>query len=548
MRSKPKRVLLLYTDKYYFIKQVYPFGLDIIANHLRKYDYKVTIDYPFLPEPDLETNLKQIIARTKPDLIGLGIRNLDTTMACEPFGDFEGPGYRTFFFLPDIKAIVDIVKRLVPEVPIIAGGGAFTISPIAILKILGIQYGIVGEGEEPLRKFLDAYPDEKKFFKIPNLGFRRGDAFIFNHRQSFTFEKESGPIEREKKFNYAYETAGLPVQVKRGCNQACSYCVEPRIEGKKIVFKDHIAVIEELRFIADRHEGIRNIFFVDTEFNIPDLDYGSKLIKKILGAGLHERFRFSSQFLSRPFGFEFAKLLHEAGFSIILTCDSFADTVLDKNRSSYRKKDSIHTLELCEQFNLDCTVNLIFGLPGETYETIDETLSLMMQYPPNTARRYEYTFGGRVYEGTPLCRFIENQESGQHLYGNRSEGYIEPYYYCTPENPFKLKTYIQQRFPFFTEHQIRDDRVFRQRLAVAFLADQGRWNHAVAKFEENDLEARSSSYDYLFRKLAESGELKTAKAVSEQFMEAILQSGASDKYKDQIPVIKYYINILTEGD
>ena len=51
-----------------------------------------------------------------------------------------------------------------------------------------------------------------------------------------------------------------------------------------------------------------------------------------------------------------AELVAEAGFAIILTCDSFADSVLEKNGSSYREKDITETIELCEKFSIDCTL------------------------------------------------------------------------------------------------------------------------------------------------------------------------------------------------
>jgi len=405
MPRKLKNVLLLYTDKYYLIKQVYPFGLDLIANHLRRHDFSVTIDYPFLPLPDLETNLIEIIKRCKPDAIGLGIRNIDTAMSCEKFGNHKGPGCKTFYFLPDIKKIVEIIQNFSPDMPIIAGGGAFTVSPEAILEFLGIEYGIVGEGEDPMLQFLNAFPDKEKIKKIPNMVFKTGNGFYVNQRQSYSFKKNRVLNESDAKFNYSHENSGLPVQVKRGCNQNCSYCVEPLIEGNKFIFRNHGDIIAELKTIAENYDGIKSIFFTDTEFNIPNLKYCSDLVKKILKAGLHEYFRFSSQFLSKPFDENFAKLLADTGFSVILTCDSFADSVLSTNKVSYRQKDITQTLGLCEKFNIDCTVNLVFGLPGESYETVDYTIEQMMKYPPNALRRYEYTIGGRIYHGTPLSRF-----------------------------------------------------------------------------------------------------------------------------------------------
>ena len=115
-----KKILLLYTDRYYLIKQVYPFGLDLIADYLRRWGHQVTIDYPFLPYTDLEINLKNLLEQTLPNAIGLGIRNLDTCMSCEQYGDYSGDGYSTFYFLPDVKKIVELIRKYAPEEPIIA--------------------------------------------------------------------------------------------------------------------------------------------------------------------------------------------------------------------------------------------------------------------------------------------------------------------------------------------------------------------------------------------------------------------------------------------
>lgn len=98
MSNKFKNILLLYTDKYYLVKQVYPFGLDIIANHLRRFGHEVTIEYPFLTESNPETNLREILNLSNPDFIGLGIRNLDTTMSCEKYGNQKDSDTKHFTF------------------------------------------------------------------------------------------------------------------------------------------------------------------------------------------------------------------------------------------------------------------------------------------------------------------------------------------------------------------------------------------------------------------------------------------------------------------
>jgi radical SAM superfamily enzyme YgiQ (UPF0313 family) len=539
-----KKVLLLYTDKYYLIKQVYPFGLDLIADYLRECGHEVTIEYPFLPHADLETNLRVLLEQDAPHLIGLGIRNLDTCLSCEKYGDYGGDGYTTFYFLPEVKKMVDMIKKYAPGLPIIAGGGGFTISPVAMLEYLGINYGVVGEGEEPMRQFLEVFPDMEKISEIPNLAYYNNGDYIINQRRKYCFRKDMWPCARERKFSYALETAGLPIQVKRGCNQRCSYCVEPFIEGRTYLFRDIDGVIEELKIISQAHDSVSNIFFVDTEFNLPDLSYCSRLVKRIIEEGLHEHFRFSSQLLPKPFEPEFGATLAEAGFSIIFTCDSFSNQVLEKNQASYRLADIVRTLEICEKTGIGTTIAMIFGLPGETYETVDQSIGQMRRYPPNFLRRYEYTVGGRIYQGTALCRFVEKERVEGHLYGLKSEGYLEPYYFCSPESPVKLKEYIEKTSDYPIAYDNRYDEMRFRSLALSYLADQGRWEEATSLFFKSDLSVQSSIYEYFFRKLTGAGRVIDAKLVSENLLLAIQDNGAPPHYKDQVNLARFYLSCL----
>ncbi|MBW1780136.1 MAG: radical SAM protein [Deltaproteobacteria bacterium] len=540
---KNANILLLYTDKYYLIKQVYPFGLELIASTLRRYGHHVTVEYPYLPEPDLETNVLNILAQNRPEVIGLGIRNLDTCLSCEAYGDCGGNEYRTFYFLPEIKKIVDLIKTHVPECPIILGGGGFTMAPQAILTYLGITYGVVGEGEEPFRQFVDAFPDREKMARIAGLARMDGN-YKVNPRETYQFTGRMVPNEREVKFRFALETTGIPVQVKRGCNQKCSYCVEPLIERGRIIYREIDQVIGEMKAISRVDDSIRNVFFVDTEFNLPDLSYCSRLIKRIIEEGLHERFGFTSQFLPKPFDSGFAECLAEAGFSIILTCDSFADDVLKTNQVSYREKDIQNTLEICEEQGLPCTVSMIFGLPGETYETVDYSIERMKQFNPGFLRRYEYTVGGRIYQGTHLCRLIETGGVEKYLYGTRSKGYIEPYYFCAPESPLKLKQHIEKGLGYSIAYENRYDAISTRSLAVAYLADQERWEEAVSRFRNSGLAVRSKIYDYFFRRLTGAGRMKDARLVSENLLSAIQEGKEGDDYREQAPLIQFYLNCL----
>ena len=540
-----RRVLLLYTDAYYLVKQVYPFGLDIVASFLRAHGYEVMLEYPFLPGPDVEENLEEIIARTRPDCIGLGIRNIDTTMACEEYGSFQGPGFSALYFLPQVKTLCTWLQEHVPDVPLIAGGGGFSISPEAMLGELGLWYGIHGEGEESFLAFLRAWPDREKIRDIPGLAWRDASgASGKNSRAAYTFSPHI-PLHRDPGFRYAFETAALPVQLKRGCNQGCSFCVEPLLEGRRFLFRDRQNVLNELQELAGAYPDVRKIFFIDTEFNIPDLEYPLALLRGILDAGLHEHFRFASQFLPRPFTPELAQLLAEAGFSLVFTCDSFADSVLEHNGMSYRQKDILQTLEICADHGLDHTVDLIFGLPGETRASLNQTLELMLRFAPSELRRYEYTIGARIYQGTPLCRVLTLPGEESHIHGRQTPGMLEPCFYCSPEPPLVLKKHIDARLPFALEFRNFCDDAKRQRLGVCRLADQKRWNATAEMFFSLDTASQAGVYAYVFRSLVKDNETDMARALLEYVWTVMTEAGGG--YEESLMMVEYYLGLLEQG-
>ncbi|MDY6952474.1 MAG: radical SAM protein [Thermodesulfobacteriota bacterium] len=542
MSAYSKSVLLLYADKYYLLNQVFPAGLDLISRYVRRRGHRVVTAHPFLPDRDYKRNIREAIRRTEPDCVGIGIRNLDTCMSCEEHGDYEGRDYRTFYFLPPIRDVVSEIRNTIPEVPLVAGGGAFTMSPVAILTYLGLDYGIVGEGEEPFCQFIEAFPDEEKIRQIPNMVYRCHDGYKVNRRQPYTFDTDLASEDRDDGFDFALQATGVPVQVKRGCHHRCSYCVEPLIEGRQFVFRPIDSVINELKIMAEV-EAADRVFFVDTEFNVPDLRHGTALVKALLREGLHERFRFVTQLIPKPFDASFAALLAEGHFAVVFSCESFSRAVLENNYISYGEKDILGAIEASERAGLHSTVSLIFGLPGEDYQTMDHTLSRMNQYPAGPLREYEYTIGGRIYEGTPLCEYVERNSPSRDLYGKRSQGYVSPYYFCAPESPFRVHEYVRAGSSDMLCYHKRYDEGDFEEVAIGYLSDHQLWGDAVERFRESDMRVQLGIYDYLFKKLLHFGRQDNARDISRAMLEKMSGPGAQID-PGQAEVVKFYLSRL----
>jgi hypothetical protein len=280
-----------------------------------------------------------------------------------------------------------------------------------------------------------------------------------------------------------------------------------------------------------------------SKFNIPDLTYCTDLVTAILHEGLEGRFRFVTQLVPKPLNSNFLRLLGEAGFSVVLTSESFSNSVLNQNHMAYKDDDIVQAIEACSKAVVNCTVSLIFGLPGETPETMAHTLARMKEYPVGPMRTYEYTVGGRIYQGTPLCDYVEHEKPTNHLYGTPSGGYLAPYYFCSPYSPFEVERFVRTAFPDLQCHDSRYDAETHQRLAISYLCDQGLWVDAVGCFLTAKPSVQEAAYDYLLKQLVRLERWDDAKTISMAFLDNMEKQGAADS--GQVDVAKFYLSHLT---
>lgn len=89
-----------------------------------------------------------------------------------------------------------------------------------------------------------------------------------------------------------------------------------------------------------------------------------------------------------------------------------------------------------------------------------------------------------------------------------------------------------------------DNEATRQILGTAYLVDQKRWAAAADWFLKIDLPAKTTIYDYLFRNLSNSGQIDTAKIISNHLLDRILESGKQDQYSEQLLLIRFYTSLL----
>ncbi len=450
---KPRKILFIYANPLSPEKKHLPYGLLWMSQNLK--DCEVRVVDAFMEYPaDPFAGVAKEIADHSPDLIGIGLRNIDSQTSIElKKGNFSPPdgSFKTIYLMPDVERLVSRIKASIEgrDIPVVIGGGGFQAAPGAILRSLDLRYGITGPGEGSFTPFIEhcfnggskqgiaglvEYLGDDRFSETPRRFFEDG----FRHFISLD------TIPENLKQNLDQTTLGM--KTRYGCPGKCSYCLDPHIEGSAVCYRDMDDIFRQL-IEYTKDVRINKIHFTDPEFNMPDLEFSTAILRQIIRRGFDYRFAFSSQFVAGPMTRQFAGLLYKANLRDFgFTIDSVDDDVLRMNGRRCDARTIRENIDICIDNGIFLMINFIVGMYGETQKSLEEVIDFCRSYE-KAPLQFSFVFGLRIYEKTPLGRMIDNDYDtfSRYVYGKRTFQWLEPCYFSTPRSPY-------ENYLYFNEH------------------------------------------------------------------------------------------------
>ena len=355
-----------------------PSGPVYVAGAVRQAGHAVQI-YERLFADDLASELTNKISDFHPDVIGISVRLVfgDELDSAAPLGTCHTD------LRPQVKEIVDTIRHS-STAPIIMGGPGFNYYARDWLEYLDLDYGIRGEGEESFPLFITRLAEGGDIYSVPGCVFRKDGSF---HSVSplpvQDLDSQALPAYDLLDWQlFAGKNITPAIFTKRGCAFSCTYCPYSKLEGKRYRLKSPRRVIAEARHILkSTHAGM--VRFCDNNFNAPRQH--AEAICKALIAGKAE-FQWGTGDL-RPVGVtaDFCHLMEDSGcFYVNLAMESASEGMLKSMQRGYTVKQVRHSLESLSRSKIPFSASLMLGAPGETPETIAESLSVLDDYPiPN---------------------------------------------------------------------------------------------------------------------------------------------------------------------
>ena len=395
-RSTRARVLLVSSNRERQPMPVVPNGVACVAAALDDAGYDVRVlDLCFARRPH---DVARRAARDfRPDVIGLSVRNIDNS-------DLVALRHYT----PEAAGILAALREAAPRAQVIAGGAAFGVAPASLFETLGVDYAVAGDGERATVAIMDSLAAGRAPGAIPGVVRRNGDRIELaaaggdSGSESGLDSLPSTHMHRWLDLR-AYERRGgtVPVQTKRGCVFKCVYCTYLNVEGWGYRLRDPEAVVDEIAELR-RDAGVRHFEFVDSTFNSPPR-HAAAVCESIVRRGLKVKLD-TTNFTPASVPPYLLEPMRHAGFRWLgITAESASDAVLERLGKGFDAERVRRVAEDVERAGMRVLWIFLVGGPGETRDTLAETLRFAAWRMARGDAVY-LTVGVRIYPGTQLQR------------------------------------------------------------------------------------------------------------------------------------------------
>uniref|UniRef100_UPI0011F345C5 hopanoid biosynthesis associated radical SAM protein HpnJ n=1 Tax=Siccirubricoccus phaeus TaxID=2595053 RepID=UPI0011F345C5 len=232
--------------------------------------------------------------------------------------------------------------------------------------------------------------DEVPWASIKGLSYRNAEGVIVHNADRPILEDMDSlpfvsPIYRrdlsyEKYFIGYLKHPYVSIYTGRGCKSRCTFCLWPQtVGGHRYRTRSVENVIEEIRYIRNNFPGLKEIFFDDDTFtdNLPRAEAIAREMGKLgVTWSCNAKANVPRETL---------KVLKEGGLRLLLVgYESGNQQILHNIKKGMR-------IDVAKKFSKDCRElgiaihgTFILGLPGETKETIEETIRFAIETNPHT--------------------------------------------------------------------------------------------------------------------------------------------------------------------
>lgn len=295
-----------------------------------------------------------------------------------------------YVWMVPILEIVELVRTHSPDTKIIVGGPyvhnqAQVLDEamlFPLLESIGADvYVISAEGEGTLVKLLGALRDGAPLEGIENIVYHRGSDLVRTPEQRETNVLADNMVDYSL-FSPEEFNGFVSLRTAKSCPFSCAFCAFPSRAGAYTYLP--LDLVEKELDAIDRIGTVTTLSFIDDTFNVPKGRF-----KDILRLMIRKRYRFkwNSYLRADHADAEVVDLMAQSGCEgVFLGVESGSNTILQAMNKTSRREDYLRIIPQLRSAGIVSHANMIVGFPGETLDTVAETMAFVETAQPTFYR------------------------------------------------------------------------------------------------------------------------------------------------------------------
>ncbi len=298
---------------------------------------------------------------------------------------------------------VRAVKEQRKDTLVAALGTLATTRPDRILAD-GADIVLRGEIESTVAEVTQRLVSGKKLVGVPGLSLRSGNRIVHG-ADAVRPDLDALPyparhlIERDKyRFLFTGDIS-TSVLTGRGCPNQCTFCPSRIVNGTRTRDRYPRSIVEEIRYVHESDGTSHFILYSDT-FNASRrfvLDLCDELVRENMGI------EWACNSRADGLDDDILGRMSRAGCRhITIGAESGSDAILERACKGETTAVVKEAVEACSRAGIDACMYFILGLPGETRETVQETID----FAASLSTDYVMFSTATPYIGTPFAKEV----------------------------------------------------------------------------------------------------------------------------------------------
>lgn len=286
---------------------------------------------------------------------------------------------------PQIKNALNLaqyVKESMPAMPVVFGGVHPTLTARQAIQNKLIDVICLGEGEQTFVDLVNALDNKMPLSGVKGIIFKNDGQVVETPRRDF-IDLNDIPmlpyhlLKLDRYVEFSSHPYRFYMETSRGCPHRCAFCYAQRMHNRKWRAKSAERVLDEIEYLVKTYK-VDEVWFADDEPATSKkrfVDICNGLINRNLKVKWTIGLRCN---YGAKFEVEFFKLLKRAGCdTVFYGVESGSRKMLEIIRKDITVDQIVESVRRTKQAEINCSVNFITGVPGETEEDLASSFSLI---------------------------------------------------------------------------------------------------------------------------------------------------------------------------